>query len=82
MSENRILGDQLSCCAWDGVYFHCGCDKLVREKLARTAGSLPCSHDWMHVCGLVDKKLCAKKEFKWVTKIVGVCGQLYRKVRY
>ena len=80
LSENRIIGDQLSSCCWDGVYFNCHCDQLLREELARTVESLPCSHDWLHVCGLIDKHLCERKEFKWVGKIVKLCQQIYHKV--
>ena len=80
LSENRISGDQLSSCCWDGVYFHCGCDELLRTELDRTEKSLPCSHDWLHCCGLVDKHLCEREEFKWIGQIVKICQQIYHKV--
>ena len=76
----RITNDQISSFAWDGAYFHCHVDQLLRNDMGRTVESLPCSHDWMHVCGLVDKHLCNKKEYKWVGNIVKLCQQIYHKV--
>ena len=80
LAEHRITDDQVSSFSWDGVYFHCSVDKLVREKMGRTEESLPCNHDWMHCCGLVDSHLCSRKEFKWVNKIVKIYQHIYHKV--
>ena len=80
LEDNRITGDQISSFCWDGAYFKCHVDKLVREKMGRTEQSLPCSHDWMHCCGLVDKHLCERSEHKWVETIVKICQQIYHKV--
>ena len=79
LAEHRITDDQVSSFSWDGVYFHCSVDKLVREKMGRTEESLPCNHDWMHCCGLVDSHLCSRKEFKWVNKIVKIYQHIYHK---
>ena len=80
LEQNRITGDQVCSFCWDGAYFHCSCHKLVRERMGRTEESLPCNHDWMHCCGLVDLHLCSRKEFQWVKKIVQICQQIYHKV--
>ena len=40
-------------------------------------GRVNATWDWMHLLGLVDKKLCKKEEFLWMQSMTEVCHDLF-----
>lgn len=81
MDKNGIKADQIQSGVYDGAYFHDSVDKYLNELLGVLNNSIYHCYDKMHKCGLNDKHLLKRDEFKWIVDLVDTVMDLVRRFR-